>query len=269
MEDRSEKQIAAAGAKVDRLRLKLWGLEDAMGAATAGAATDDKAAVDALAARDAHDEDHVLPARKTAQQAEKEAHGLSRDIAQPKERLEGADYISAEEQVIKAAEEQMEAAQEVRDAAITAHEVRRKDVTSRWSEYFLSRLQQINPNVETAAIDPGDFTTRVKERHDVDKSFTDSSVAGSPKVATDVALLLALLDLGRVDPGVRVPPLLAIDSPLASSGGTRSTRPGLRHRAAPDRHPHLHRRRLLPRRLCLPGHRRHERPPPPSLSQRP
>lgn len=82
-----------------------------------------------------------------------------------------------------------------------------------------ARLQQINPDVETAHINPVDFTTRDKEQHTADKTFAESSVAGSPKVATNVALLLALRDLGRADPGVRVPPLLVIDSPLAGLGG--------------------------------------------------
>ncbi|MGW0423912.1 hypothetical protein [Streptomyces sp. NPDC003015] len=37
-------------------------------------------------------------------------------------------------------------------------------------------------------------------------------------MATNVILLLALRDLGRADPGVRVPPLLIIDSPLIGLG---------------------------------------------------
>ncbi|MEV6424695.1 hypothetical protein [Streptomyces sp. NPDC051662] len=96
--------------------MKLRGLEEA--------AAGDKAVADALAARDAHDESHVLPARTTAQQAEKEAHDLSRDIAQLKERLDGANYITAREQGIKAAKTKMETAQEARDTAVTAHEAR-------------------------------------------------------------------------------------------------------------------------------------------------
>jgi hypothetical protein len=216
--DQREQQIAAARAKAERLRLRLRTLEEAAAAAAAEAATADAAAADALAARDAYDEGHLQPARTAAQQAEKEAHGLSRDVAQLKERLETADYISAQEKAIQAAKEQMEAAQAARDAALTAHEVRRKEITGRWSEFFLARLQQINPDVETAFIDPGDFTTRVKERDDVDKTFADSSVGGSPRAATNVALLLALRDLGRVDPTVRVPPLLITDSPLAGLG---------------------------------------------------
>ncbi|MGW0926077.1 hypothetical protein ACWD3J_44705 [Streptomyces sp. NPDC002755] len=216
--DRREQQVAAARARVDRLRLRLRILEDASVAAAAEAAEADTAAAAALTARDAYDEGHLQPARMAAQQAEKEAHGLSRDVAQLKERLESADYISAQEKVIKTAKEQMEAAQAARDAAVTAHDVRRKEVTGCWAEFFLTRLQQINPDVETASIDPGDFTTRVKERHTADKTFAESSVAGSPKVATNVALLLALRDLGRADPGVRVPPLLIIDSPLTGLG---------------------------------------------------
>ncbi|MFJ5035412.1 hypothetical protein ACIQB5_47070 [Streptomyces sp. NPDC088560] len=218
VEDRRERQIAAARAKVDRLRLRLRGLEDASTAAAAAAAEADTAAAAALTARDAYDEGRLQPARKAAQQAEKEAHGLSRDVAQLKERLESADYISAQEQVIKTAKEQMDTAQAARDAAACAHEARRKEVTGRWSEFFVARLKQINPEVETAYVDPADFTTRVKERHTADKTFAESSVAGSPKVATNVALLLALRDLGRADPGVRVPPLMVIDSPLAGLG---------------------------------------------------
>ncbi|MFC9425789.1 hypothetical protein [Streptomyces sp. NPDC056987] len=41
---------------------------------------------------------------------------------------------------------------------------------------------------------------------------------GSPRVITNVAALLSLRDLGRIDPSVRVPPLLIIDSPLADLG---------------------------------------------------
>ena len=82
-------------------------------------------------ARDAYDEGHVQPARKAAQQSEKEAHGLSRDVAQLKERLESADYVSAQDQVIKTAKEQMDAAQAAQDAAVAAHEVRRKMPTAR------------------------------------------------------------------------------------------------------------------------------------------
>ncbi|MER7048911.1 SMC family protein [Streptomyces jumonjinensis] len=218
VEDRREKQIAAARAKADRYRLALRGLAEAAAAAAAEAAAADTAAGNALTARDAYDEGHVLPARTAAQQAEKEAHGLSRDVAQLKRQLETADYISAQEQVVQTAKEQMDTAQAARDAAVTAYEVRRKEVTGRWSDFYLSRLQQINPDVETARIDPVDFTTRVKEKNTADKTFADSSVAGSPKVATNVALLLALRDLGRVDPGVRVPPVLVIDSPLAGLG---------------------------------------------------
>ncbi|MEU5583049.1 hypothetical protein ABZ791_36250 [Streptomyces huasconensis] len=216
--DQREQQVAAARAKVERLRLKLRSLEEAALSAAAEAAKADTAAADALAARDAYDEGHLQPARTAAQQAEKEAHGLSRDVAQLKERLDSADYIRAQEKAIQTAKEQMEAAQAARDAAVTAHDVRRKEVTARWSEFFLARLQQINPDAETAFIDPSGFTTRVKERHTADKTFAESSVAGSPKVATNVALLLALRDLGRVDPAVRVPPLLIIDSPLAGLG---------------------------------------------------
>ncbi|WP_438453118.1 hypothetical protein [Streptomyces asiaticus] len=219
-EDRREQQIAAARAKAERLRLKVKALQDAVEAAVTAAEEAEKAAADALAARDAYDQDHLAPARTVAQQSEKEAHGLSRDVAQLKRRLEDADYISAQEKVIETAKETMEAAQAARDAVQTAHEVRRKEVTARWSEFFLERLRQINPAVETAYIDPLDFTTRVKEQDEVDKTFADSSVGGSPRVATNVALLLGLRDLGRVDRSVRVPPLLIIDSPLAGLGAT-------------------------------------------------
>ncbi|TGZ16024.1 hypothetical protein DV517_09970 [Streptomyces sp. S816] len=80
-------------------------------------------------------------------------------------------------------------------------------VIARWTELFLVRLQQINPDVETAYIGHTDSITRVKERDEADKTFTESSVAASPKIVTNVVMLLSLCDLGRADPAVCVPPL--------------------------------------------------------------
>ncbi|MFH8371374.1 hypothetical protein [Streptomyces sp. NPDC018031] len=219
-EKRRARQLAAATAKVDRLRLKVRELEDAATAATEVAEAGERATSQAFSDRVAFEKERLAPARSAAQQAEKEAFGLSRDVAQLKRQTENADYLRAQAQVVKEAKERMEAAQAARDAAQVADAVRRKEVTGRLSEFFLARLRQINPAVESAHLDPHDFTTLVKERDEVDKSFDDSSVAGSPKVATNVALLLALRDLGRVDTAVRVPPLLIIDSPLAGLGST-------------------------------------------------
>ncbi|MDQ0935185.1 hypothetical protein [Streptomyces turgidiscabies] len=76
------------------------------------------------------------------------------------------------------------AAQAARDVAKAAHDVRRKNVTGRWSAFVLQRLRQINPAVETASIDPQDFAVRVKERNEPANTFTDISLGGSPKTAT-------------------------------------------------------------------------------------
>ncbi|MFG2440992.1 hypothetical protein [Streptomyces sp. NPDC048508] len=219
-EDRLEQQRSALRTEVERLRLKMSDAQDSASAAAGGAADAESAAAGTLAARDAYDRDRLAPAHGAAHQAEKEAHGLSRDVAQLKRRLEDADYITAQKTVIEAAKQEMEAAQGARDAARNAQDVRRKEVTGRWSELFLARMQQINPAVENACIDPQDFTSRVKERDEAAKTFPESSVAGGPKVATDVGMLLWLRDLGRRDPAVRVPPLLVIDSPLAGLGAT-------------------------------------------------
>lgn len=219
-EDRREKTLASARAKADRLRLDLSGLQEAAAAAGQAADAAEDAAAQALALRDGYERDHLAPARQAAQRAEKEAFGLSRDVAQLKKQIDNADYIKAQAQVITEAKARMKATQGARDTAKNADEVRRKEVTGLWSEFFLKRLQQINPAVETAFIDPADFTTRVKERDEADKSFDDSSVGGNPKAVTNIALLLALRDLGRCDAKVRVPPLLIIDSPLSGLGST-------------------------------------------------
>ncbi|MGW4049520.1 hypothetical protein ACWENA_01690 [Streptomyces sp. NPDC004779] len=219
-EDRRDNQVAAARAKADRLRLDLKSLQEAVVSAERAAVAAEEAAAHALAQRDAYERDHLSPARQKAQQAEKEAYGLSRDVAQLKKQIDNADYLKAQAQAITTAKERMKAAQAARDAAKTADDVRRKEVTGRWSEFFLRRLQEINPAVEAAFIDPADFTTRVKEHNEADKSFDDSSVGGNPKAVTNIALLLALRDLGRVDAQVRVPPLLIIDSPLSGLGST-------------------------------------------------
>ncbi|WP_178379079.1 hypothetical protein [Streptomyces sp. NBRC 110465] len=213
-----EGKIATARARVERLRLKLRHLEQALAAATKAADSAEDLAAAALKDRDLYDQGQLQPVRIAAQEAEKLAHGLSREVARLKEWLDSSDYLVRQQVVIDAAKAEMEKAQSAREAALTAHEVRRKEVVAHWTELFLVRLQQINPNIETAYIDPGDFTTRVKERDEPDKVFADCSVMGSPKVVTNVALLLSVRDLGRLDPGVRVPPLLIIDSPLADLG---------------------------------------------------
>lgn len=193
-------------------------LEDVLAAATTAADGAEDTAAAALKNRDLYDQDQLQPARIAAQQAEKLAHGLSRESARLKEWLDSSDYLAKQQIVINAAKAEMERAQNTWDTALAAHEVRRKEIVGRWTELFLLRLQQINPNVETAYIDAADFTTRVKEHNDPDKGFADCFVMGSPKVVINVALLLSLRDLGRTDPGVRVPPLLIIDSPLADLG---------------------------------------------------
>ncbi|MFJ5850784.1 hypothetical protein [Streptomyces sp. NPDC092903] len=213
-----ERKIATARAKMERLRLKLRHLEEALAAATTAADAAEDVAAAALKDRDLYDQDQLQPARIAAQQAEKLAHGLSREAARLKEWLDSSDYLAKQQIVIDAAKAEMEKAQDGRDVALAAHAVRRKEVVGRWTELFLVRLQQINPSVETAYIDPADFTIRVKEHNDPDKIFADCSVMGSPKVVINVAALLSLRDLGRTDPGVRVPPLLIIDSPLADLG---------------------------------------------------
>ncbi|MGW7520426.1 hypothetical protein ACWGJ2_33080 [Streptomyces sp. NPDC054796] len=181
-ENQRERQIATTHARVERLRLTL---QDAAARTSEAAQQDEEAAAAALAARDVYDQEHLAPARTAAQQAEKDTHGLSRDISQLKRRLEDAGYISAQKKGVKAAQQEMEAAQAARDAAKTTHGVRRKEATGRWSEFFLARLRQITPGVETASTGPQDFTTRVKERDEVDKTFAENSVAGSPKAATN------------------------------------------------------------------------------------
>ncbi|MFD8731363.1 hypothetical protein [Streptomyces sp. NPDC059611] len=193
-------------------------LEDVLAAATTAADGAEDTAAAALKNRDLYDQDQLQPARIAAQQAEKLAQGLSRESARLKEWLDSSDYLAKQQIVINAAKAEMERAQNTWDTALAAHEVRRKEIVGRWTELFLLRLQQINPNVETAYIDAADFTTRVKEHNDPDKGFADCFVMGSPKVVINVALLLSLRDLGRTDPGVRVPPLLIIDSPLADLG---------------------------------------------------
>ncbi|MFE5958077.1 hypothetical protein [Streptomyces rubiginosohelvolus] len=213
-----DRKIATARAKVERLRLKLRNLEDSLTAAITAADRAEDVAAAALKARDLFDQDQLQPALIAAQQAEKLAHGLSRETARLKEWLDSSDYLVKQQIVIDAAKAQMEKAQGVRDAALAAHEARRKEIIGHWTELFLVRLQQINPDVETAYIDPRTFTTRVKVRNEPEKVFADCSVVGSPKVVTNVALLLSLRDLGRLDPGVRIPPLLIIDSPLADLG---------------------------------------------------
>ncbi|MGW7452801.1 hypothetical protein [Streptomyces sp. NPDC054787] len=55
----------------------------------------EKGAADALADRDAFEKERLAPARSSAQRAEKEALGLSRDVAQLKRQTENAYYAGS------------------------------------------------------------------------------------------------------------------------------------------------------------------------------
>lgn len=259
--DQREQQIAAARAKVEQLRLRLRTLEEAALAAAAEAAKADTAAAEVLAARDAYDEGHLQPARKTAQQAEKEAHGLSRYVAQLKKRLESADYISAQEKAIQTAKEQMEAAQAARDAAVTA----------------TTCAANRSPHAGRSSSSPGCSRSTPTSRPPSSTPATSppasrSATRPSPRARSPAAR--------RWPPTSRCSQLCATsaastppsESPAAdhrlAPGRPRSTGTGPRHRTASDRHPDRHRRRRLTRRLRLPGHRRHQRPAPPPLPGR-
>ncbi|MFF9150429.1 hypothetical protein ACF1BN_36870 [Streptomyces sp. NPDC014861] len=204
--------------------LDLKGLLEASAGVERASVAAEEAASQALAQRDDYERDHLAPARQKAQQTEKEAFGLSRDVAQLKKQIGNADCLKALARAITAVKERMKAAQVTRDTAKAAAEVHRKEVTGRREEFFPRRRQQISPAVEAAFIDPAGFTTRVKERNEAEKSFDGSSMGGNPKAVTNIALLLALSDLGRVDAQVRVPPLLITDSPLSGSAQRACTR---------------------------------------------
>ncbi|MGW6214991.1 hypothetical protein [Streptomyces sp. NPDC055109] len=216
LEDLHETRIAAARAKVEHARLLRTETEKAARDAREVAAAVDRAAGDALAARDAFDRDVVDPQRRSTRDLEKKAERLSGEVEQLKRRLNDADFIAVQEEQVRSRKEEMEEAQALRDVAQRAHDQRRKELVHQWSAFFRARLQQIRPAVETAVISPEDFTTLVRERHDEGAQlFTEGAVAGHARAVINIAMLLSLRDLGRAVPAVRVPPLMIIDCPLA------------------------------------------------------
>ncbi|MEV0937741.1 hypothetical protein ACIBMX_48735 [Streptomyces phaeochromogenes] len=185
----------------------------------AKALADAEAAADqALNARFRFEEDELVPQRRATRGLEKEAQQLGGELVQLKYRLKDAAYITAQEQNLHAYKEMKEAAEASRDAAVGAHQDHRKSLAQQWSQFFLARLRQINPAVESAVIDPQDFTVRIREKNSAVKAFHESSVAGSPKAVINIVMLLALRDLGRAVPTVCVPPVLIVDSPLTGLG---------------------------------------------------
>jgi hypothetical protein len=220
IEDAHEQTIAAARAQVEHCALRRNEAERASGGAAKTLADAETAATQALAARFRCEEDQLAPQRRTTREREKEAQKLSGELIQLRLRQKEAAYITAQEQQLDEYAVAKQAAEDDRDAAARAHEHHRKELVQQWSQFFLTRLQQINPAVESAVIDPRDFTVRIRERGSVTKSFHESSVAGSPKVVTNIALLLALRDVGQAVPTVCVPPLLIIDSPLNGLGSS-------------------------------------------------
>ncbi|NEB79540.1 hypothetical protein G3I40_30620 [Streptomyces sp. SID14478] len=216
LEDLRETRIAAARAKVEHARLLRAEAEKAAHSAREAAAATDRAAGNALAARDAFDRDVVDPQRRATRDLEKKAERLSVEVEQLKRRLNDADFIAVQEQQVRSRKEEMEQAQVRRDIAQRAHDQRRKELVHQWSAFFRTRLRQIRPAVETAVISPEDFTTLVREHHDEGAQlFTEGAVAGHARAVINIAMLLSLRDLGRAVPAVRVPPLMIIDCPLA------------------------------------------------------
>lgn len=229
-EDRRETQIAAARARVEHSRLLHAAAEAAARDATGAAGAADTAAGRALAARDAFERDTVEPQRRATRDLEKTADRLSGEVAQLRRRLNDADFIAVQEQQVRSRKEEMEEAEARRDTAQTAHDQRRKELVHQWSVFFLARLQQIRPAVETAVISPEDFTTLVRERNDEGAQFFhEGAVAGHARAVINIAMLLALRDLGRAVSAVRVPPLMIIDCPLAGlDTGDEDQESGLR-----------------------------------------
>ncbi|MFB8106836.1 hypothetical protein ACFC3O_29160 [Streptomyces sp. NPDC056007] len=93
-------------------------LEDVLAAATTAADGAEDTAAAALKNRDLYDQDQLQPGRIAAQQAEKLAHGLSRESARLKERLDSSDYLAKQQIVINAAKTEMERAQNTWDTAL-------------------------------------------------------------------------------------------------------------------------------------------------------
>ncbi len=159
--------------------------------------------------RSAAHRERVAPVRARVRALEKQAEALSGELIQLAKRLEELAVIVRLEGDLLECHRALKEAERERDAARAERQERRTDITALWSRHVLARLQAILPDTREISIDPHDYSITVDG-----KAFDEISVAGGPKTALNVAVLLSLQDLARSVPGILVPPLVIIDAPL-------------------------------------------------------
>ncbi|AUA07962.1 hypothetical protein GTZ89_44520 [Streptomyces sp. SID8382] len=166
--------------------------------------------LDEARVRAAAHRERTAPARERVRGLEKRAERLDGELEQLKKRIKEQAVLASLRRDMKEHHRTMQEAQRRRDAARAKRQRRRSDLLARLAQFVLRRLQAILPDVQEVAIDPSDYALTIDG-----KPFADTSVAGGPKTAANLAFLLGLQDLADQEPDVLVPPLLVIDSPLA------------------------------------------------------
>ncbi|MEU5036024.1 hypothetical protein AB0G48_17975 [Streptomyces rubiginosohelvolus] len=151
----------------------------------------------------------TAPVRALVRALEKRAEALSGELIQLAKRLEELAVIVRLEKDLLECHRAMKAAERERDAARAERQERRTDITAQWARHVLARLKAILPDTREISIDPHDYSIMVDG-----KAFDEISVAGGPKTALNVAVLLSLQDLARTRPGILIPSMMIIDAPL-------------------------------------------------------
>ncbi|MFJ9127838.1 AAA family ATPase [Streptomyces sp. NPDC102340] len=165
----------------------------------------DEARVQAAAHRE-----RTAPARARVRALEKRADTLTGELEQLTKRIKEQGVLASLRRDLEQRGRLLQDARRLRDAARGQRQQRRTDLLARLAQLVLIRLQAVLPAVQEVAIDPEDYSLTIDG-----KPFADTSVAGGPKTAANVAFLLALQDLAAEEPDVLVPPLLVIDAPLS------------------------------------------------------
>ncbi|MGX5397150.1 hypothetical protein ACWLMY_35480 [Streptomyces anulatus] len=167
------------------------------------------AALEEAKKRAATHREKTAPVRALVRALEKRAETLSGELIQLAKRLEELAVIVRLEKDLLECHRAMKAAERERDAARAERQERRTNITAQWARHVLARLKAILPDTREISIDPHDYSITVDG-----KAFDEISVAGGPKTALNVAVLLSLQDLARTMPGILIPPVMIIDAPL-------------------------------------------------------
>ncbi|WP_414166390.1 hypothetical protein ACMATS_00315 [Streptoverticillium reticulum] len=208
-----EERVRQARGQRDRARAARERADAAAAAARLRALQADQAVREAYTRAAEFGRDAVEPQRETVRGLEAAARELAARLEQLAEHLREVDVLRDLERDRDRLEAAKNTAQEEFKSAEEDVSEHVKALVTRWSLFFEERMKATDAQVRSASIDAEDFSPLVNGR-----PFEAQAVAGAVLVRVNINAMLALRDLMREVPAIRLPGFLMIDSPLSGLG---------------------------------------------------